>query len=69
MEHSEFRTFVQLEGQMKAARQLGAIVAGGLASAIEGLSTVMRRTIDRIRCARALPVRAGAIDGILPTII
>jgi hypothetical protein len=36
--------------------------------ASDGLSTVMRRTIDRFRDAQALSLRAGAMDRILPTI-
>jgi hypothetical protein len=47
MEHSTFRAFVELQGQIKAAR----------------------RKSDRFRGAQALSVRAGAVEGILPTTI
>jgi hypothetical protein len=57
MEHSESRTLVQLERQMEAARQLRSeTVAGGFARAIERLSGVLHRMVDRFRGAQSLSV-------------
>ena len=56
MEHSGLREIARLERQMKAARQLRAeTMARGLAFALEGLSSVVRRMLDRFRGAQGLP--------------
>jgi hypothetical protein len=57
MEHSQSRTLAQLERQMKAARQLRAeTVARGSARALEGLSSFVRRMVERFRGAQGLSV-------------
>lgn len=67
MENSDPRTLVQLERQMKAARQLRAeTMAGGFARALERVSSVMRRMVERLRGERIPLVPAGAVED-LPT--
>ena len=54
MENSNPRTLVQLERQMKAARQLRAeTMAGGFARALERVPSVMRRMVENLRGERA----------------
>jgi hypothetical protein len=64
MEHRQFRTRAQLERQMQAARQLRAdTMARGFRGALESLSAVVRRMVDRRRGAEGLSAQSWLLAG------